>query len=868
MLLYDIAGNPAPLVGLRHFTKNFPCPTPPPLCIPGQDQVTLFEDSYFQGGCVKFSIGEYPTSDSLDPLGNDDAESILVGENVIATLYSDEVFTGHSQSVVTDTEYMEYQWLYSNTLSSMKVSSRNSIPQAPILISPIEATAFREGDVIPLSWVNGGGALDYQIEIYLNSVLFQTIPWQSGPFKSIESLGQGSYSWRVLGRNAGGVGSWSQESTFSIESPIVFAYVETIPYSDTMETTQSKWARNGFWNYMSNSALAHSGTQSWWYQNEYGNYDNGQPNTGSITSPPIAITSAGYYLRFYYRYQTETQGTNWDQRWVQISVDGGSFTNLVQLYNDPQLPDSSSWLRNKAIDLSMFTGHTIRVRFQFSTVDAVRNNFSGWGIDDFSITALPPSTCGENREDDTPDQAFLLKYDSTLTVTGEICPNGDFDYYKFFGNAGDRIVADIDAMNNGSLLDSYLYLLDSDGQTILAENDDEVYAQKRDPLLSHTLSKDGVYYLKLRAWKHPLVGGDDYTYSIRLYEDHANPTASITWPSSGSNLPDANMIVTADVSDVNNGVNRVEFYWHSTYWYPGAWEYLGTDRDGTDGWSISFDPAGQLEGNNAALYIHAFDMAGNFTGVGAWNLGIDKNAPVTEMKPLDATQPSNAFLLEWTASDNLSGIDFVEIQENRNNTNWSTLPLIDGSNTNHWILGDPGNAYSYRMHGVDYSGNSENYPTVAEASTAIPEADVICFAPDSYDTSGNDNTPANASTIYADGAQQIHNYCNPLSPDFQSDEDWVKLTVIHGQHYFIHSIAISPPTATIISLYAQDGTTLLSESIPRAFGYNTYLVWTPARDETVYLRFRHLDGRVIGTNVGSTISVKTGILTYLPIINR
>ena len=401
-----------------------------------------------------------------------------------------------------------------------------------------------------------------------------------------------------------------------------------------MEITQGKWTRSGFWSYTENSSKAHSGSHSWWYQNLYGNYDNDHPNFGSLTSPPFIISNVGYYLRFYYRYQTETQGVDWDQRWVQISVDGEPFKNLMQLYDDPQMPETSSWLRIKAIDLSDYAGHIIRIRFHFSTLDAFGNNFPGWGIDDFSITASPPSHCDENREDDTPSQAFLLTYDSNISMPGEICPNGDYDYYKFYGQAGDRIVVDIDAMIDGSLLDSYLFLLDSDGRTVLAENDDEVYAQKRDPLLAHTLVKDGEYFLKVRAWKHPLVGGDDFFYSIRLYEDHNDPVASISWPASNSYLPDADMTVTADISDVNNGINRVEFYWHSTNWLSGEWEYLGTDSDESDGWRIAFNPAEQPEGNNAAFYIKVFDLAGNLMGAGAWNLGIDKTAPDTEMKPV------------------------------------------------------------------------------------------------------------------------------------------------------------------------------------------------------------------------------------------
>ncbi len=870
MLLYDVAGNPAPEVGLRHFTQNYTCPIPPPACIPGPNQVTLFEDPYYHGGCVKYDVGNYPTGSSLDPLGNDDAESILIGANAIATLYSAENFTGHSQATTQDVGYIQYQWVSANTLSSMKVSSQNVVPEAPILINPVDSSVFREGDVIPFSWMNGGGAIEYQVEIYLNTHLFQTISWKGDPIRYIDSLGLGTYSWRVQARNAAGVSAWSQASTFSIESPIVIPLPETVPYSDTMETTQSKWvpSSSGFWSYESSPAIAHSGTYSWWYQNNYGDYDDAQPNSGSLTSPPISIPTIGYYLRFYYRVQTETQGKTWDQRWVQISMDGGPFINLAQIYDDPQIPETSSWLQNKAIDLSAYAGHIIRIRFQFSTFDAADNNYPGWGIDDFSITATPPSNCGENRQDETPGQAFLLTYDPSITIPGEICPNGDYDYYRFFGKAGDRIVADIDAMINGSLLDPYLYLLDTDGQTILAENDDEVYAQRRDPLIGYTLSRDGTYYLKLKAWKHPLVGGDNYFYTIRLYEDHARPNATITWPSSHSYLPDTNMTVTADITDVNNGVNRVEFYWHSPNWLSGLWEKLGTDWDGADGWCLEFNTAGQPEGKDAALYIQVYDMAGNWTGAGAWDLGIDKTAPTTSMKSLATTQPSNAFLLEWIGSDNLSGIDYIEIQEKMNDGDWTTYPRIDGSNFQYWIIGSPGNTYAYRMRAVDHSGNSENYPTSAETTTTIQAANVLCNALDSYDTSGNDNSPVNASMIYADEASQFHNYCNPLVPGYENDEDWAQLMVIQGEHYLIRSHANSLQTATVISVYAQDGISLLAESSPRAFGVNTYLTWTSDRDGLVFMRFRHVDGRVIGTNVSSTISVQTVTLIFMPLLNR
>jgi hypothetical protein len=868
--LYDVAGNPATQVGLRHFTMAYTCPVPAPSCIPSSNQVSLFEDANYSGGCVKFNVGNYPTGSSLNPLGNDDAESIMVGTNVMTTLYSGENYTGHSQAFQSNVGLLKYQWISENSTSSMKVSLRSTAPQAPILVNPMTAAIFREGDVIPLSWRNGGGGIEYKVEVYLGSTLYRSVPWQNAPVAYISSLPSGSYSWRVQAKNDAGASAWSAQSTFSVGSPIVIPNAETVPYSDTMEVTQSKWVASstGFWSYKNDTTKAQSGSHSWWYQSSVGDYDGEAPNYGSLTSPPISITKIGYYLRFYYRVQTETQGATWDQRWVQVSVDGGAFNNLTQLSSDPQIAETMSWMRSKSINLSSYAGHIIRIRFMFATLDSVDNDYPGWGIDDFSITATPPVTCGENRQDETPEQASLLTYNSAISIPGEICPNGDFDYYKFYGTAGDQIVADVDATINGSPLDSYLYLIGPDGWTILAENDDEVYGIRQDPLLSYKLPANGYYYLKLKAWKHPLIGGSDYSYTIRLYKDNVKPQLAVTWPTSGTYLPDTIMTLTAQVSDEVNGVSRIEFYWHPTDWLASGWEKLGTDWDGSDGWSVQFNPSGEPEGKTAAFFWQAFDKAGNWAGLAAWNIGIDKTAPVTAMLALQSSMTSNAFPLNWTGSDNLSGIRYFEIQQSVNSGPWSTLPQIDGSLNTAWVITNPGNQYSYRMRGIDQSGNTENYPAAAETSTNVPSANVLCSAVDSYDISGNDNSPANANMIYLDGDGQFHNYCNPLIPGYKDDEDWVKLIPTPNQRYIFVSTSKSLATNTEISLFAQDGTTLIAQASAPTFGASTVLAWLSDRDQPVYLRLRHTDGRVIGSNVGSTFYVKTGIPVFLPVMNR
>jgi hypothetical protein len=508
------------------------------------------------------------------------------------------------------------------------------------------------------------------------------------------------------------------------------------------------------------------------------------------------------------------------------------------------------------------------VRFYFHTLDEALNGYLGWGIDDFSITSNGPVTCTDLAQDGVPAQATQLEYNDSYAMYGEICPNGDWDYYQFSGLMGDRVVVDIDAMSEGSLLDPYIYLLDSDGSTLLAENDDEIYAVRRDSLLAFTLPHDGTYYIKVRAWKHPAVGGQDYYYTIRLYQDRIDPDVAIIWPQNGAVLPDAVFNVVANVSDVIDGVHRVEFYWHNQEWGNGIWEQIGTDWDGSDGWSASFDPAGQPEGQGAGIFAMAYDRAGNSAFQAVWNLIIDKTAPTSAMNPLNATQSSTAFQISWSGSDNSSGIAYYELQHNLNGGDWQNDGQIAGNLTTQWQIGAAGNSYQYRMHAIDFAGNSETYPTSAEASTSIPSAGTICSALDVYDTGSNDNTAGMANSIVVNGSVQLHNFCNPLASDFLFDKDWIAFPVQTGSTYFIEATALAPQSAVGLSLVASDGTILISGAAPDRFGERTLLSWTSDRDGIVYVQMQHLDGRVIGSVVTYQVQVREGYGLYLPILHK
>ncbi len=500
-------------------------------------------------------------------------------------------------------------------------------------------------------------------------------PWIKEPYWKLNSytLPQGAYTWKVKTRNsAGNTTDWSDPGNFTIAASAP-ATTQTAPYADDMESGVNGWLANGLWHRRQGSDRAHSGAYSWYYGGVDGNYQDNTPNSGDLTTPLITLPASpsGYALNFWYRYYTEGSGRHWDQRWLQVSKDGGPFENVLQFSDDY----ANYWL-NPTFDLSAYAGSTIQLRFHFATLDEVFNQNEGWYIDDVALVAGAPPGCTD--DDNSPAKARVIAYGEKKF--GTICFGGDVDYFRFDGLSGERIVIDVDSTpdNTPADIDPILFLLDSDGASVLAVHDDEIPGEAKDPHLGYQLPRSGTYYLLLRQWQHPASGGNDYGYSLRLFKDSTPPTATLISPSNEA-FTNGTLNLSVEASDpagggIASGISHVEFLWHSGDWFSGEWLSLNTDDDGSDGWSYAFDTGGEQEQKGIAVFAKVFDWAGNWTGLGAWNLGIDRTAPVSSLKPVGDPSLSTAVLLEWSGSDNLSGVEHYEIQSKKGSSSWVLLP--------------------------------------------------------------------------------------------------------------------------------------------------------------------------------------------------
>ncbi len=636
---------------------------------------------------------------------------------------------------------------------------------------------------------------------------------------------------------------------------------ESAPYYRDFEGDTSGWDTDGMWHLVDDNSPypnAYSGARSWWYgQDATGDYDNGSSNSGSLTSPPIYIPDTGYYLRFNYWYETETHGLDYDRRCVQVSVDNGPYSELHCLSNDGM----GWWHGSPAIDLSDFADHIIRVRFYFDTVDELYNNFRGWYIDNFEISNTPPPSCSDGNEPNgTPDEATTIAYGETKS--GYICPGGDMDYFAFTGSAGDTIVADVDADVSGSLLDSVLVLLDSDGVTELASNDDAVPGPgSYDSLVGYTLPHDGTYYLNIRDYEHPSRGDSNYYYDLSLSVDNSAPSGTFLTPTSGTYISSTGHIsITAEAFDVGSGVRNVTFLWHSGDWSNPDWQVLGEDWDGSDGWAIDWDVGSLPDQTDAALYAWAFDWGGNWVGMECWGLTLDREPPTTEMETY-APYGGASFLdfwLVWYGNDATAGVSSYDIQyKNGPAGTWTDL-ITDTTDTYARLIGQDGHTYYFRSRARDWASNAGEYPATAQISYTVQ----IC--PVGMDEWEIDDTVAAANSISTDGTAQTHNF------DVTGDRDWVKFDVVKGQRYIIQTWNVGGYADTMLYLYDTDGSTLLAFNDDfDGLGWASQIEWVAPADGTYYAMVTHWDVYAYGCETVYTLSISKGQHNvFLPIVLR
>lgn len=854
--LRDHAGNQAPgLPGLRQVIFNYNCPPQPPACTPSATQAALFSQAEFQGACVLLNPGAYASASAWSSL--EQVISLKLGSSTRLTWFSAANYGGRAETFSQSDVQVGDNRLISLAPAALIVSGMEAQPGIPAPQSPLTGALLGETPTLDLLWRDTGGAQTFQARLFTPSQTY-TSTWQTQPTWRLDQErwdAGADLVWQVRAANSAGQSAWSQPITFTIQTDSTLAPpAASLPYTAGFEGGAAGWRASGGWQLVNSSDLAHSGSAAWRVSGAAGATLN-----AALTSPPIEVPAAGAYsLTFYYRYASETSGLHWDQRWLQIAVDGGAFVNLLQLSDDPM----GGWLRSPAIDLSPYQGSQVELRFSLASLDSLENANLTWSLDDLSIQpASPPLCAGDAEPNNTPAQALPLSLGNT--VSGVICPAGDIDYYIFSASAGQRLSADIDSQTAGSALDGYLFLLDAVDGSRLAASDDELAYVRLDPHLGYLVQRSGQYLLKLRAWDHPSAGGAGYPYTLTLTADSAAPQISLSLPVSNGYFPQPEALAQAAASDAGSGLRYVRFWWHTPETEDGAWQVLGDDIDGSDGWSAVLDASSLPDQGGLAVVAVAVDWAGNAAASSAAsNVALDRTAPVSALSALPDTWESTALPLNWDGSDNLTGIYYYEMQQRLvGQTGWQAYGLYPSFVRAAWHIASPGEALEFRLRAVDLPGNLEAYPDAPEVTVSV----LPCSAPDAWEAAaGGDNSPETATDIQPGDPLQIRNFCLP------DDEDWLRLALKAGELVQILALPGHVTSAPALSLYLSEGDqlTLAAQSTPAGMPAAGVIQFQPAQDGVYYLKISHLDGRVAGNAVSYRLLVGEPRNLYLPVTSR
>jgi hypothetical protein len=126
----------------------------------------------------------------------------------------------------------------------------------------------------------------------------------------------------------------------------------------------------------------------------------------------------------------------------------------------------------------------------------------------FAVSGTALAATGSNTNLSSAQQIS-----SPALVTGYVGVAGGYYFFRFTGHQGDVASVICDTQGLNSSLDSVLYVTMSDGQTAIAENDQNGLYYENDSFLQVVLPVDGTYYIVLTDY----YGGGGSSYPYRLH---------------------------------------------------------------------------------------------------------------------------------------------------------------------------------------------------------------------------------------------------------------------------------------------------------------------------------------------------------------
>jgi murein DD-endopeptidase MepM/ murein hydrolase activator NlpD len=231
--------------------------------------------------------------------------------------------------------------------------------------------------------------------------------------------------------------------------------------------------------------------------------------------------------------------------------------------------------------------------------------------------------------------------------------------------------------------------------------------------------------------------------------------------------------------------------------------------------------------------------------------------PTSQLMPAE-TFDSTAVRLSWDAASAGGGLGTFELQWRTEPGSWEAANTLTfpGDSRSGWFVGQGGGSYAFRLRALDLNGQPEPWPAggAFETSAALPAA---CL-PDGFEP---DDDITQAWTLSLDVWEQ-RSLCGAGNPD------WFRLTVDDAADYFVTAFSQFGGAAVKISVYAEDGATILANSQSSGVGQGAAVHFPAVEAASYYIQLEPLTPDLMGTDALYRLMVTKAKKVFLPFTAR
>ncbi len=358
----------------------------------------------------------------------------------------------------------------------------------------------------------------------------------------------------------------------------------------------------------------------------------------------------------------------------------------------------------------------------------------------------------------------------------------------------------------------------------------------------------------------PLNPANDWFVSANL--GAYPPTGTLTQPAADAIVAGGSnplMDVTASVTD-DVRVTAVRLVAK----LGGKWVEIGPKvtkpvQPGLYDWDVDLCAVAPLNGP-LEVALRAWDYEGNTAAaLDAHTIQVDYACPPPASQlNLAETFDSTAVSLSWDVSKEGVGLGSFELQWRAEPGTWdpANTITIPASSRSTWFVGQPGGSYDFRLHALDIYNQPEPWPDgdAAETSITLPG---VCTP----DASEPDDDSTQASDLVL-GERAQRNLCGIGNPD------WFRIEISEPQDYIAGALSQDGGAAVSITVYAEDGETVLASSAAAGVGKDAAVLFQPATEGSYYIKVEPLVANLMGTGAVYQLVVSEINESFLPLVAR